>query len=161
MKVAVTTILRILVFVLMAFMASNIVTNRQALILAERGYEEWFTITIGPQIYGTVFLLLAFTLIGLNVLDIWKIRKKKSVRIEDYLLPEYGASDERARDITGRSVKFAFVAILFYSFMALYSYIHIPEYFLDYMWYPMAITASIPIIGLIVYYASYQVLVRR
>lgn len=161
MKVTLTTILRVLLFVVMATMVSYMVTLRQKVMLMERGYEDGFDVAIGPPIYGTLFLITGITLIAVNLVDIWKIRKKKAIRIEDYLLPEYDASDERARDITGRSVKFAFVAILVYSFLALSSYIYIPEYFLDYMWYPMVITASIPIVGLLVYYASYQVLVRR
>ena len=137
------------------------VTVEQKVLLMRRGYEEGFYVTFGPKIYGDIFLLIGFILILANLIQFWKIRKKKNIRLEDYILPEYDVSDERARDITGRAVKYAFGAVLLHSFFALGSYMKIPEYFLDYMWYPIAITASIPIVGLLVYYASYQVLVRR
>lgn len=161
MKVTLMTILRIMLYVSLATMVIFYVTVEQNVLLMVRGYEEGFEVTFGPKIYGVIFLMIGFTLIIANLIQFWKIRKTKHLRLEDYLLPEYDVSDERARDITGRAVKYAFGAILLYSFFALGSYMVIPEYFLDYMWYPMAITASIPIIGLIVYYASYQVLVRR
>ena len=161
MKVTLMTVLRILLYVSLATMVIFYVTVEQNVLLMVRGYEEGFEVTFGPKIYGNVFLIIGFTLIIANLIQFWKIRKTKHVRLEDYILPEYDVSDERARDITGRAVKYAFGAILLYSFFALGSYMVIPEYFLDYMWYPMAITASIPIIGLLVYYVSYQVLVRR
>lgn len=155
------TLLRVMLYVSLATMVIFYVTVEQNVLLMVRGYEEGFYVTFGPKIYGDIFLIIGFTLIIANLIQFWKIRKTKHVRLEDYILPEYDVSDERAREITGRAVKYAFGAILLYSFFALGSYMVIPEYFLDNMWYPMAITASIPIIGLIVYYASYQVLVRR
>lgn len=161
MKVSLMTLLRVMLYVSLATMVIFYVTVEQNVLLMVRGYEEGFEVTFGPRIFGEIFLLIGFILVVANLIQFWKIRKTKHVRLEDYILPEYDVSDERARDITGRAVKYAFGAILLYSFFALGSYMVIPEYFLDYMWYPMAITASIPIVGLLVYYVSYQILVRR
>ncbi|XKH49811.1 hypothetical protein LG275_09230 [Chryseomicrobium palamuruense] len=161
MKVTLTTLLRIMLYLSLATMVIFYVTAEQRALLAIRGYEEGFTVVLGPPIFGQIFLVIVFTLLLVNLIQLWKVRKSKTIRIEDYILPEYDVSDERAREITGRAVKYAFVAILLYSFFALGSYMYIPEYFLDYMWYPIAVTASIPIVGLIVYYSSYKILHLR
>ncbi|OZS78090.1 hypothetical protein CF394_07600 [Tetzosporium hominis] len=161
MKVTLTTLLRVMLYASLAVMVTYYVTAEQSALLMVRGYEEGFDVTLGPPIYGQLFLLVTFTLLIVNVIQLWKVRKSKTIRLEDYILPEYDVSDERARDITGRAVKYAFGAILLYSFFALGSYMYIPQYFLDYMWYPFMITASIPIVGLIVYYTSYKVLLAR
>ena len=54
-----------------------------------------------------------------------------------FLAAEYDVSDERAVQITHKAVSNAFVFILVYSFFIVGSYMFIPNYFVDYIWYPL------------------------
>ncbi|MTD31871.1 hypothetical protein [Planomicrobium sp. YIM 101495] len=160
MKMYVTVLLRCLVYVALAFMVYDYLKVDQQFTLFERGYIDNFEVTIsnGP---GLIFIALTAVLVLLNLIQLFRARKNKQIKTEDILLPEYDHRDERAVEITGRAVRFAFAFILLYSFLVLGSYMMVPNYFLDYIWYPMLVTASIPVAGLLVYLLTFKVLEAR
>ncbi|WP_255639758.1 hypothetical protein [Aquibacillus saliphilus] len=160
MKLYFTVILRSLLYVSLAVMVYEFVRVEQYFELLGRGYIDGFSVNIGNQA-GQIFVVITIILVILNVLQLLVMKKNKQAKVEDYILPEYDASDERSVEITGKSVRFAFVFVLLYSFLILGSYMFVPNYFLDYVWYPMFTTASIPVVGLIVYLISFKVLYSR
>ncbi|WP_042220673.1 hypothetical protein [Oceanobacillus manasiensis] len=162
MRLTFTVILRSLLFVSLAVMVYDSVRVEQKFELLGRGYIDGFSVNISNQA-GIIFLVIFILFFILNVIQIvvMKRNKSKQAKVEDYLLPEYDTSDERAVDITGRAVRFSFGFILMYTFIILGSYMFIPTYFLDYVWYPMFSTASIPVFGLIVYLISFKILYAR
>ncbi|KAA0965215.1 hypothetical protein FQ087_02575 [Sporosarcina sp. ANT_H38] len=76
-------------------------------------------------------------------------------------MTEYDVSDERAVPITHKTVSIAFVFIVVYSFFIIGSYMFIPSYFVEYIWYPLFTTASIPIVGLLTYLISFKALQHK
>lgn len=161
MKLYFTIILRILLYVSLAVMVYDIVRVEQKFELLGRGYIEEFSLNIGNHQVGVVFIVTTIILAIMNVIQLFVMQKKKQSQVEDYILPEYDSTDERSVEITGKAVRIAFVFILVYSLFVLGSYIYVPNYFLDYVWFPMFTTASIPVVGLIVYLISFKVLYTR
>ena len=161
MKLYLIVALRSLFYISLAIMVYEVVRIEQQFELLGRGYIDGFSVNINNNLVGNVFIIVTIVLAILNVIQILKSKKNKHAKIEDFLLPEYDDCDERAVEITSKAVRFAFVFILAYSFIILGSYMFVPNYFLDYVWYPMFTTASIPLIGLIVYLVSFKVLYSR
>lgn len=160
MNMSITVLLRILFFASFALMVYDFVRLEQQFELMERGYTEGFSTYI-VNWPGKLFLVLTILLLVVNVIQFIVLRKRKHAHLKEYILPEYDVADERSVEITGKAVRIAFVFILLYSFLVIGSYMLIPNYFLDYVWYPMFTTASIPILGLLVYLISYRVLFAK
>ncbi|WP_113927987.1 hypothetical protein [Bacillus sp. P14.5] len=160
MKLYLIVLLRSLLFVSLAVMVYDVVWVEQQFELLGRGYIDGFSTNVN-NLMGQIFMILTAILVILNAIQMFSMKKKKQAKVEDYILPEYDASDERTVEITGRAVRFAFGFVLLFSFLILGSYMFIPTYFLDFAWYPMFTTASIPIAGLIVYLISFKVLYSR
>ncbi|MGF2616254.1 hypothetical protein FZC84_00550 [Rossellomorea vietnamensis] len=160
MKLYMIVLLRSLLFVSLAVMVYDVVWVEQQFELLGRGYIDGFSTNVN-NLMGQIFMILTAILVILNAIQMFSMKKKKQAKVEDYILPEYDASDERTVEITGRAVRFAFGFVLLFSFLILGSYMFIPTYFLDFVWYPMFTTASIPIAGLIVYLISFKVLYSR
>ncbi|MCA1011580.1 hypothetical protein [Halobacillus halophilus] len=160
MRLYITVILRTLLYISLAIMVYDFVRIEQQFELLGRGYIDSFSVNVGNQV-GQVFIVITIILVIMNVFQLFVMKRNKRAKVEDYILPEYDASDERSVEITGKAVRFAFVFILLYSFLILGSYMFVPNYFLDFVWYPMFTTASIPIIGLIVYLISFKIIYSR
>lgn len=161
MKMYMTVMLRCLLFVSLAWMVYDVVSIEQQFELMERGYTDGFTIYIWNKWPGQLFMVVTGILLLLNIIQLIAARKNKKAKAEDYILPEYDTSDERTTEITGRAVRIAFASVLLSSFFILGSYMLVPNYFLDYVWYPMFLTAAIPVIGLVVYLLSFRILYSR
>ena len=157
MNMSLTVLLRSLLYAALACMVYDFVKVEQQFELMNRGYTDGFSVYINNW-SGKLFIIITIILVLLNIFQLIIVRKNKNAKIRDYILPEYDVSDERSVEITGKSVRIAFVFILIFSFFILGSYMFIPNYFLDYVWYPIFSTASIPIVGLIVYLISYKFL---
>ncbi|MGD6801906.1 hypothetical protein ACQCVK_19925 [Rossellomorea vietnamensis] len=160
MKLYMIVLLRSLLFVSLAIMVYDVVWIQQQFELMGRGYIEGFSANVST-LMGQVFIVITIILVILNVIQMFAMKKKRQAKVEDYILPEYDASDERSVEITGRAVRIAFGFILLSSFLLLGSYMLVPTYFLDFVWYPMFTTAAIPIIGLAAYLISFKVLYSR
>jgi len=160
MNMSLTVILRALLYASLAFMVYDFVKIQQQFELMKRGYLDGFSVYIS-KLPGQLFIVITIILLLLNVIQLVVVKKNKQAKIKDYILPEYDVSDERSIEVTGKAVRISFVFILFYSFFILGSYMFIPNYFLDYVWYPMFSTASIPIVGLIIYLVSFRVIYSR
>lgn len=160
MNMSLTVLLRSLLYAALAFMVYDFVRVEQQFELMNRGYTDGFSVYINNW-PSKLFIIITIILVLLNIFQLVIVRKNKNAKIKDYILPEYDVSDERSVEVTGKSVRIAFVFILIFSFFILGSYMFIPNYFLDYVWYPMFSTASIPIVGLIVYLISYKILYSR
>lgn len=160
MRLYLTIIMRSLLYVSLGIMVYNSVRVEQQFELLGRGYIDGFSVNIDNMV-GHIFIGITIILVIMNVIHLLFMGKNKQAKMEDYILPEYDASDERSVEITGKAVRFAFAFILLYSFLILGSYMFIPNYFLDFVWYPMFTTASIPVVGLIFYLISFKVLYSR
>ncbi|MGM0845691.1 MAG: hypothetical protein ACQEUT_11995 [Bacillota bacterium] len=160
MKLYLIVLLRSLLFVSLAIMVYDVVWVEQQFELMQRGYIEGFSTEVST-LMGQVFIIITIILVILNVVQMIAMKRNKQAKAEDYILPEYDASDERSVEITGRAVRFAFGFVLLYSFLILGSYMLVPNYFLDIVWYPMFTTASIPVVGLIAYLIAFKVLYSR
>lgn len=160
MNMYLTVILRSLLYVSLAFMVYDFVRIEQQFELMSRGYTDGFSMYINNW-SGKFFIVITIILFFVNVIQLIVVKKNKNAKTKEYILPEYDVADERSVEVTGKSVRISFVFILIYSFFILGSYMFIPNYFLDYVWYPMFTTASIPVIGLIVYLISFKVLYTR
>lgn len=152
-----SVLLRIALFIALSIMIFDYLKTKQLFILMERGYinEISTTIVTWP---GILFIIVFCLLLVIQIIQFIGVVKNKKSVLDAYLTPEYDVSDERAVQNTQKSVSLAFSIILLYSFIILGSYMFIPNYFLDHIWYPLFTTASIPIIGLIVYITTYKVL---
>jgi len=160
MNMSLTVILRALLYASLAFMVYDFVRVQQQFELMNRGYIDGFSVYIN-KLPGQLFIVFTIILLLMNVVQLIVVKKNKQAKIKDYILPEYDVSDERSVEVTGKAVRISFVFILVYSFFILGSYMFIPNYFLDYVWYPMFSTASIPIVGLIIYLVSFRVIYSR
>jgi hypothetical protein len=160
MKLYLIVLLRSLLFMSLAIMVYEVVWVEQRFELLGRGYIEGFSTQINNQM-GQLFMIITVILVIINVIQIVAMKKNNQAKAEDYILPEYDASDERSLEITGRAVRFAFGSVLLFSFLILGSYMFVPNYFLDFVWYPMFTTAFIPVVGLIVYLISFKMLYSR
>ncbi|MFJ5772160.1 hypothetical protein [Psychrobacillus sp. NPDC093180] len=155
MRMYVTVILRCLLFVAIALSVYDYVKINQYFELFGRGYIDEFSVYISTW-RGTFLTIVTILLIIFNVGDLIVVKKKKNALLKEYILSEYDVSDERSVEITGKAVRYAFVFIIFYTVILLGSYMLIPNYFLDYPWYPIYTTASIPVFGLIIYLVTFK-----
>lgn len=160
MNMYLTVILRCLLYASLAFMVYDVVRVEQQFELLGRGYIDEFSVYISNW-PGQVVFVITIILLVVNIIQLIVVKRNKQAKVKEYLLPEYDVSDERSVETTGKAVRIAFVFILLYSFIIIGSYMFVPNYFLDYVWYPMFSTASIPIIGLIVYLISFKILYYR
>lgn len=155
MRMYITVILRCLLYVSLALMVYDYVRIDMYFEMMGRGYIDGFSVYVSTW-RGTLFLIIGILLAVINIIDYIVVKKKKNAKIKEYIISEYDVTDERAVEITGKAVRYAFVFILFYTFLLLGSYMYIPNYFLDYPWYPIFTTASIPVLGLIIYLITFK-----
>lgn len=160
MRMYVTVMIRVLLYVSLAFMVYDFVKLEQQFALMERGYTDGFS-TYVTTVPGKIFVLMALLLLVVNIVDIILVKKNRHANWKAYIIPEYDVRDERSVEITGKAVRMAFAFILVYAFFVIGSYLFVPNYFLDYVWYPMMTTASIPIVGLLTYVITFKVLFAR
>lgn len=150
-----TVLLRILLFLSFAIMVFDYLRVEQLFIQMERGFINEFSVQI-IEWPGYVFITIFLFFLLMNIVQYTKAYRNKHTQLKAMLTPEYDVSDERNLENTRKATSIAFVFMLTYSFLALGSYMLVPNYFVDFIWYPLAITASIPIIGLASYYISYK-----
>lgn len=155
MRIYITIFLRIMLFVSLAFLVYDYLKVEQLLIQMERGiiHEIYLGVNTWP-VY--VFIGVVLLIIANEIIQFFHVRKNKNSILSAYLTPEFDVSDERAVENTHKAVSLAFVVILTYSFFMLGSYLFIPNYFIDHIWFPMFTTASIPIVGLLTYLITYK-----
>lgn len=151
--------LRILLFVSLAVMTFDFLKTGQLFILMDRGYLDSFSVMINNW-PGYLMLAVLVLFVLANALHFLRLRKIKNTDIRDFITFEYDATDERSIAHTRKAVSYAFSGILIYSFFMIGSFMFIPNYFLDHIWYPLFAVASIPISGLIIYTISFTVLQR-
>lgn len=160
MKMYFTVFLRILLFIATAGMVYDYLRTEQLFIQMERGFINGFSVDIITW-PGIVFAISVIVLVLVILIQFFQTFKNKNAILKAYYTPEFDVADERTVENSQKAVSLAFSIILVYSFLVLGSYMLVPNYFIDHIWYPMFATASIPIVGLLVYLISYQVLVRR
>ncbi|MBY0223117.1 hypothetical protein ABZ756_05035 [Mammaliicoccus sciuri] len=151
--------LRILLFVALAVMVFDFLRVEQLFIQMDRGLLDGFSVDISNW-PGYMLLGILFLFIIANLLHFWRLRKQTNTDIRDFFTFEYDATDERAIDHTRKAVSYAFSGLLIYSFFVIGSFMFIPNYFLDHIWFPVFAVASIPISGLLIYAVSFTVLQR-
>ncbi|MCZ2258026.1 hypothetical protein [Sporosarcina sp. G11-34] len=156
MSMYVTVFLRIMLFVSLAVMVFDFLRVEQLFIQMERGYIDGFTVDIITWPGYVVIAVMTIFFIA-NIIQLILVKKNKNANKYAFLTIEYDVSDERAVENTRKAVSWAFVIILTYSFLILGSYMFVPNYFVDYIWYPLFTTASIPIVGLLTYLITYKV----
>lgn len=157
MRMYMMVFLRIMLLVSTAVMVFDYLKVQQLFIQMERGFIDGFEVYISPW-PGYVFLTFTALFFIANLIQLFRVWKNKRSVMNSFMVPEYDVSDERAIQNTHKAVSFAFAILLTYSFLIIGSYMYIPNYFVDYIWYPLFTTASIPIIGLLTYLISYKVL---
>ncbi|TQR17948.1 hypothetical protein [Psychrobacillus soli] len=155
MRMYITVLLRCLLYVSLALMVYDYVRIDMYFEMMGRGYIDEFSVYVSTW-RGTFCLIVAILLVVINIIDFIVVKKNKHAHMKEYILTEYDVADERAVVVTGKAVRFAFVFILFYTFLLIGSYMFIPNYFLDYPWYPIFTTASIPVFGLIIYLVTFK-----
>lgn len=160
MKMYITVFLRISLFIATAVMVYDYLRVEQLFIQMERGFIKEFSIEIVTW-PGIVFIIATILLIFAILIQFFLVIKNKNSVLKAYYTPEFDVSDERAVENSQKAVSLAFSTILAYSFLVLSSYMFLPNYFVDYVWFPMFTTASIPIVGLLVYLITYKGLARR
>ncbi|PIC74879.1 MULTISPECIES: hypothetical protein [Sporosarcina] len=151
--------LRILLFISLAMMVFDFLRVEQQFTLMNRGYTEGFSVQVTSW-PGSLMLIVLFLFVVGNVVYFLRLRKNKNTDIRDFITFEYDSTDERAIANTRKAVSYAFSGLLIYSFFMIGSFMFIPNYFLDHIWYPLFATASIPISGLIIYAISFTALQR-
>lgn len=160
MSMYITVFLRIALFVSLAVMVFDFLRVEQLFIQMERGFIDGFSMTIVSW-PGHVMITLAILCVIANIIQLVLVTRNKHAKKRALISFEYDVSDERAVENTRKAVSWAFSILLVYSFLILGSYMMIPNYFVDYIWYPLFTTASIPIVGLLTYLVSYKVLQFR
>ncbi|QUW22650.1 hypothetical protein JSQ81_03440 [Sporosarcina sp. Marseille-Q4063] len=159
MRIYITIFLRIMLFVSLAVLVFDYLRVEQLLIQMERGFIN--EIYLGVNTWTVfVFIGVVFLLIVNEIFQFFQVRKNKNSILSAYLTAEYDVSDERAVENTHKAVSLAFVVILSYSFFMIGSYLFIPNYFIDHIWFPLFTTASIPIVGLLTYLITYKSLAK-
>ena len=144
-----------MLFVSLAFLVFDYLRVEQLFIQMERGFINEISVSnFKWPVY--VFISVVVLLIAAEIFQFFQVRKNKNSILSAYLTPEFDVSDERAVENTHKAVSLAFVVILSYSFFMIGSYLFIPNYFIDHIWFPMFTTASIPIVGLLTYLITYK-----
>ncbi|WP_336823434.1 hypothetical protein [Sporosarcina sp. USHLN248] len=156
MKVTIAVFLRAMFLISTALMVYDYIKIEQYFIQMERGIIDGFEVYISP-FYGNLFAVVSVLFLLANIIQLIVVKRNKNAEVKSFLTFEYDVTDERTVDITRKSVSYAFAVLLIYSLIVIGSYMFIPNYFLDYPWYPIFATASIPIVGLITYLISFKV----
>lgn len=156
----ITVVLRILLFITLGWMVYDYLRVEQLFIQMDRGFIDKFSVETS-NMPGIFFIITVALLILIISIQFLRTLKNKNAILEAYYTPESDVSDERTVENSQKAMSFAFSIILVYSFLILGSYMFLPNYFIDHIWYPMFTTASIPIIGLLTYLTTYQVFARR
>ena len=160
MKMYITVFLRIFLFIAAAGMVYDYLRVEQLFIQMERGFIDEFSVYVVSW-PGTLFLITVILLLLAILVQLFLVIKSKNSIMKAYYTTEFDVSDERAVENSHKAVSLAFSIILVYSFLVLGSYMFLPNYFVDYVWYPMFTTASIPIVGLLIYLITYENLARK
>ncbi len=142
-------------FVSLAFLVFEYLRVEQLFIQMERGFIDEISVDIIKwPVY--VFIVVVVLLMANEIIQFLQVKKNKNSILSAYLTAEYDVSDERAVENTQKAVSLSFVVILSYSFFMIGSYLFIPNYFIDHIWFPLFTTASIPIVGLLTYLITYK-----
>ncbi|MEK4404069.1 hypothetical protein MKZ26_06425 [Sporosarcina sp. FSL K6-6792] len=160
MSMYITVFLRIMLLLSLAVMVFDYLRVEQLFIQMDRGYIDGFEVSI-TRWPGFIFIIIVILFVIINTIQFILVRKNKHSVLNAFLAVEYDVSDERAVQITHKAVSNSFVFILVYSFFIVGSYMFIPNYFVDYIWYPLFTTVSIPIVGLLTYLISFKVLQHK
>lgn len=160
MSMYITVFLRIMLLLSLAIMVFDYLRVEQLYIQMDRGFIDGFEVFI-TRWPGFIFIIIVILFVIINTIQFILVRKNKHSILNAFLAVEYDVSDERAVQITHKAVSNAFVFILVYSFFIVGSYMFIPNYFVDYIWYPLFTTVSIPIVGLLTYLISFKVLQHK
>lgn len=160
MSMYITVFLRIMLLLSLAVMVFDYLKVEQLVIQMDRGYIDGFEVFI-TRWPGFIFIIIVILFVIINTIQFILVRKNKHSVLNAFLAVEYDVSDERAVQITHKAVSNSFVFILVYSFFIVGSYMFIPNYFVDYIWYPLFTTVSIPIVGLLTYLISFKVLQHK
>ncbi|WP_313235306.1 hypothetical protein [Sporosarcina ureae] len=158
-NIFISVTLRIVLFIALAIMVFDFLRVEQKFIQMDRGYIEGFTVQVNTW-PGSLMIAILILFIIANLIHFLRMRKNKNTDIRDFITFEYDSTDERAVANTRKAISYAFSGILIFSFFMIGSFMFIPNYFLDYIWYPLFAVASIPISGLIIYAISFTVLQR-
>jgi len=156
----ITILLRIAFFASLSLMVFDFLRVEQLFIQMDRGFIDGFSTNI-IQWPGYIFIIIAVLLLLANIVQVIRVKKNKNSILSAFTTPEYDVSDERTVLNTQKAVSYAFSVILIYSVLMIGSYMLIPNYFVDYVWYPLFTTASIPVVGLLVYLITYKILARK
>ncbi|MGG0670093.1 hypothetical protein [Sporosarcina koreensis] len=157
MKMNIAVFLRIMLFISLSVMVYDYLKLEQSFIQMERGFIDGFSMYISPW-PGNFFLITTLLFLLANIVIMINVWRNKNADKRSFLTFEYDVSDERAVGNTRKAVSHAFSILLIYSLLMIGSYMYIPNYFVDHIWYPLFTTASIPIVGLISYFIVYKVL---
>lgn len=149
--------LRIMLLVSLAVMVFDFLRVEQLFIQMERGFIDGFEVYV-TRWPGYVMITITTLFTIANLIQFFRVWKDKRSVKSAFWVAEYDISDERAVQNTHKAVIAAFTILLFYSILIIGSYMFIPNYFVDYTWYPLFTTASIPIVGLLTYLITYKVL---
>lgn len=160
MKMNLAVFLRIMLFISLSVMVFDHLKLRQSFILMERGFINEFSLYISPW-PGHFVLITTILFLVANIVIMINVWRNKNADRRSFLTFEYDVSDERAVGNTRKAVSHAFSILLVYSLLAIGSYMWIPNYFLDHIWFPLFTTASIPIVGLISYLIVYKLLQHK
>ncbi|MFJ7934909.1 hypothetical protein [Sporosarcina sp. NPDC096371] len=157
MSMYIMVFLRIMLLVSLAFMVFDFLKVEQLFIQMDRGFIDGFEVYI-TRWPGYIAMTFTALFVIANLIQLFRVWKNKRSVMNAFLAPEYDVSDERAVQNTHKAVSLAFAVLLLYAFLIIGSYMYIPNYFVDYIWYPLFTTASIPIVGLLTYLITYKVL---
>ena len=160
MKMNIAVFLRIMLFISLSVMVFDHLKLRQSFILMERGFINEFSLYISPW-PGHFVLITTILFLVANIVIMINVWRNKNADRRSFLTFEYDVSDESAVGNTRKAVSHAFSILLVYSLLAIGSYMWIPNYFLDHIWFPLFTTASIPIVGLISYLIVYKLLQHK
>ncbi|MDW0118211.1 hypothetical protein QTL97_14860 [Sporosarcina thermotolerans] len=157
MKMNIAVFLRIMLFISLSVMVYDYLKLEQSFIQMERGFIDGFSLYISPW-PGLFVIITTILFLVANIVLVIIVWRNKNADKRSFLTFEYDVSDERAVGNTRKAVSHAFSILLIYSLLMIGSYMYIPNYFVDHIWYPLFTTASIPIVGLISYLIVYKVL---
>ncbi len=146
-----------MLFISLSVMVYDYLKLEQSFIQMERGFIDGFSMYISPW-PGNFFLITTLLFLLANIVIMINVWRNKNADKRSFLTFEYDVSDERAVGNTRKAVSHAFSILLIYSLLMIGSYMYIPNYFVDHIWYPLFTTASIPVVGLISYFIVYKVL---
>ncbi|WP_438311370.1 hypothetical protein [Sporosarcina sp. FA9] len=157
-KTIIFIILRVCSFIAIAFYVLHSFKLNEFNFMIDNGeitFEKYMTLKSGINSY--LYILPIFLIVdGFYNLTNKKKRIDGTIRMKEYILPEFNHSDERESVLTGKAAKAGLAIILFYTMLVLVSYVFILMSTIPIATFMIFATASIPIVGLIAYYGSYR-----